>query len=145
MRRAICFTLILLMARATGAATTRPATTQATVELPAPTRVTLKLDHTPAVDALRSLFEQGGIASDTILNDDFAQQMADVTVTADLVDQPFMVALLEICRQSWLEPQFSAAPDRPLVLAIRRPRMNVPRQPRPPASTTRSTTRPARP
>ena len=121
----ICCTLVGAVA---GAVTsTTPATTQSS-ELPeAATRVTLKLDQTPAVEALRSLFAQADIPADNILTEGFAQQMSDVTVTANLVDQPFMAALLEICRQCWLEPQFSSQPDRPITLAIRRPRVAVPR------------------
>jgi hypothetical protein len=126
-----------------------PATTTATTQsfdLRAPTRVTLKLDHTPAVEALRALFKQAGIASDDILTDGFAQQMADVTVTADLADRPFCAALVEICRQAYLEPEFINLPQsgRTLQLVIRRPRVGVPRSratTRPAAATTRATTR----
>jgi hypothetical protein len=88
--------------------------------------VTLKLDHTPAVDALRSLFDQAGINGDDILSEEFAQQLKDVTVTARLIDEPFNVALLEICRQAWLEPQFIWFQGRRLTLAIRRPRIMPP-------------------
>ena len=116
-----------------------PATTRSAADLLAPTRVTLKLDHTPVVDALRSLFKQAGISGDNVLNDGFAQQTADLTVTADLVDQPYMVALIEICRQAYLEPHFSPQPGRLLTLAIRRPR--IPTSPRPRPATQSSTTR----
>ena len=113
-----------------------PATTQSVEELPKPTLVTLKLDHTPAPEALKQLFAQADIPSDWLLNPGFAQQMNGVTATGTFENQPFTQVLLELCRQLYLEPQYSNMPAQPMVLGVRA------RQPAVRASTrTASTTR----
>jgi hypothetical protein len=114
-----------------------PATTQSAEELPKPTLVTLKLDHTPVTDALTQLFQQADIPSDWLLNPGFAQQLQAVTATGTFEKQPFTQVLLELCRQCWLEPQYSNMPAQPMVLAIRRPRLPIAR------ASTRASTRPA--
>jgi hypothetical protein len=142
MRQFTALLVSLMMVAVGDGATTSPATTQS-AELPPPTRVTLKLDHTPAVEALRSLFDQAHIPTDDILTEAFAQQLENVTVTAQLIDQPYNVALLEICRQAWLEPQYSWFQGQRLTLAIRRPRTAPPPRSSRPATTRSSTSRPS--
>jgi hypothetical protein len=76
------------------------------LDLRAPTRVTLKLDHTPVVDALRSLFKQVDIAAD----DDSERRVRAADGgrdgDGDLVDQPFGVALSGDLPAGVLEPEF---------------------------------------
>ena len=116
-----------------------PATTQATEELPQPTLVTLKLDRTPVIEALRELFRQAEIPADWLENQGFAQQMADVTATGNYEKRPFTEVLLDLSRQCWLEPQYSPMPAQPMVLAVRRGRQpGTVRQP----ATSRASTRP---
>jgi hypothetical protein len=114
-----------------------PATTQSVEELPKPTLVTLKLDHTPAAEALKQLLAQADIPSDWLNNPEFTQRMKGVTATGTFENQPFTQVLLELCRQCWLEPQHSNMPAQPMVMAVRA------RQPAAVSSSTRgaSTTR----
>jgi hypothetical protein len=83
--------------------------------------------------------KQADIPPDEVLSDSFAQQLADVTVTGNFVDQPFSLVLVEICRQAYLEPEFTDRPGRALQLAIRRARVVVPRSARPAAATMATT------
>jgi hypothetical protein len=117
-----------------------PATTQSSEELPKPTLVTLKFDHTPVPEALKQLFDQADIPSGWFLNPGFSQQMADVTATGTFEKQPFTAVLLELCRQCWLEPQYSPMPAQPMQFAVRRTRSAAARPP----ATSRASTRPSK-
>src|SRR4051812_3183979 len=97
-------------------ATSQPAT------MPAPTRVTLKLDHVALPEALKQLFDQAQVDASAALSPAFVEEMSDVKVTADLVDQPYAMALLELCRQGWLEPRQGTPSGGDISFAVRRPR-----------------------
>src|SRR5439155_7223735 len=84
-----------------------PATTQSLGDAPAPTRVTLHFDGTPAKDALEQLLKQAGLSTATA-SESVMKSLGDLKITADFTDQPFMLALKELCRQAYLEPLYNA-------------------------------------
>ena len=113
------FLILFLIAITCGpSVAAEPATTQST-DLPQPRRVNLKLDNTPAAEALRQLFDDAGLRSEDVHNPNFTRPLAGLTVTADIIDQPFMLALLEICRQTGLEPTFTPMQGRPVSFTFR--------------------------
>ena len=115
------FAWVAVVLAATVCPAARPATTRS-AELPQPTRVTLRLKETPTSDALRQLFAHTRLQAEELNNPHFLNQLNDIPITADIIDQPFMQALLEICRKSSLEPTFTPMPERPVTLSLRRPR-----------------------
>ena len=123
--RSAIYVLMIVTRVAVGAATTAPATTQA-ASLPEPTRVTLHLDRAPAADALAALFKQADVSDHGLLHPSFREHMAGVNVTVNVTDQPYLDALLEICRQAHLEPVDNRAPGRPMYLQIHPPATTEP-------------------
>jgi hypothetical protein len=106
-----------------------PATTQSATDLPAPTRVTLKLQDTPVTDAFVQLFDEAGLPAAQALHPGFVAQFRGETITADFVDQPFLTVLLDLCRRCELEPQFTQDPARPISLSLRRSRRSISTRP----------------
>jgi hypothetical protein len=124
----VCLIVPLTLAwPARGAAPATTATTRASL-LPEPTHITLKLDHTPVIDALGQLFEQAKIPPRGISDPYFVRQMKGVTVTASIEDQPYCMALLELCKRGLLEPQAHPNAAMRLMLVNRR---GPPGKPRP--------------
>jgi len=130
-------------------ATTKASTTTATApatnavavaadaNLPPPTRVTLRLRAAPATQAFKDLFRQADVRVTETMERSLQETVSDLTVTADLVDVPFLVALIELSRQCHVDPYFNEGSDGRFRLINRRP-------PRPSTRpTTWPTTRPA--
>src|SRR5690242_14081025 len=95
-----CIRLILLALLPATSLLAQSATTQSS-EVPGPTRVTLKLDHVPAIDAFNQLFAQAGVVPDNVKRQpELERQLRDAKVTTNLVDEPYLLALLELCKQA---------------------------------------------
>ncbi|MEO6436416.1 MAG: hypothetical protein ABIP55_11755 [Tepidisphaeraceae bacterium] len=134
----------VLLSTAVAEAAPRPATTQSgdlpaptlpAPTLPPPTRVTFKL-NTPLLEAFQRLFRDTSIPTIDFSQSLFIEALKGVTVTAEIIDQPFMLALLNLCRQGSLEPSFNSAPG--LSFSFRRPSRSSSTRP---SSTTNATTR----
>jgi hypothetical protein len=118
--------------------TTRASATTQSSEIPAPTRITLKVDHGSGIDAMQQLFRLANLPTETVITAHFGWRVEDMPVTVDLVDQPFCIALLELCRQTRLEPAQSPAPDRPTRWMMRSPFAQQPGRPARPTTRKRS-------
>lgn len=129
-------------------ATSSPAGAPATQPpLPEPTRITLTLEDATIQDALRRLLEAAQLPAQDPLDPQAARMLEGVNVSATIVDQPFVLAMIEICRQAGLEPIFTGNPARPVAFMVRNPppRGFTPHHSHPattrPTAATRATTR----
>src|SRR5256885_11325813 len=99
------------------------ATTQSAGERAAPTRVTLHLHETPGNEAIEQLLRQAGLSAPGLNERAMAQRLADLKVTTDVVDQPFMLALKDLCRVTYLEPAYGADASQRIEFRTRRVRV----------------------
>src|SRR5205814_1748815 len=99
---------------------TQPATTRTADDLPPPMRVTLHLKDVPAKQALADLLAQVKLPP-SLLHSYLDADLRDIRITADFVDQPFLVALKDLCRQCYLEPYDTYVPGKRIEFMRRAP------------------------
>jgi hypothetical protein len=104
--------VIIMLATALPAAP--PAASAPAQKIPDSTRVTLHEKNVPATQAFERLFAQAGLQ---LRESDSA--LAEKRVSVDLVDQPFLVALVELSRQAHVEPSISSVPAQRIHLSVR--------------------------
>jgi hypothetical protein len=114
--------------------------------------VTLKLNNADAETAFADLFAQAKLSMRGIERQTF-ERSADRRLTVDLVDRPFLEALLELCRQTAIEPHVGTMTEHGIGLSPRITRVGdttfrlapSPFDPPGAAATTGTTTPPPRP
>ncbi len=78
------------------------------------TLVSVHAHDTPTRDVLNVLLRDGGLPTAAADKQHLSPAAGSVRVTCDLVDQPFMLAMKEVCRLAYLEPVYDGAEARPL-------------------------------
>src|SRR5262249_16704452 len=71
------------------------------------------LNHATARDAFEKLYAQAHLSLETLSNQAL-DRVGQASVTLDMTDQPFLVALMEVCRQTRVEPDLGGRRGYPL-------------------------------